>query len=135
MDTHQQKISHLKALYKLAHADKDFSKAEAVFIRNVAERLGVDLKDFDSLRVEKEQMDMELPDREYKIYALYHRLVMIIMVDNVVTEEEKKYCFNLGLQMGLHPNALAEVLDYIIKKGALVAMPSEIVAIFRKYSS
>jgi hypothetical protein len=132
LDTYQQKISHLKVLYHLACADNVYSRAEAVFIRNVANRLGVneaELETFDG-----SEPELELPDREYKVYALFHRLVIVIMVDNQVTEEEKHYCFNLGIKMGLHPNAISEIIDLVVD-GEIGAAPSEVMDVFRKYLS
>ena len=133
MDTFQQKLSHLKALYHLACIDNELSKEEATYIMNVAERLGVDpelLVDFDG-----SEPELHLPDKQYKHYAVFHRLVMVIMIDNVANEVEKKYCFDLGIKMGLHPNAVVEVIQYVVALGALNADPGEILAIFRKYLS
>jgi len=131
MDTYQQKLSHLKALYHLACVDNELSQEEATYIINVAERLGVDpeeLVDFDG-----SEPDLELPDKQYKLYAVFHRLVMVIMIDNIASEVEKKYCFDLGIKMGLHPNAVIEVIQYVVKLGPFNAIPGEILAIFRKY--
>ena len=132
MDTYQQKISHLKALYHLASADNVLSKVEGIYIRNVAERLGVDideLKNFDP-RIEP---TLELPDREYKVYALFHRLAIIIMIDNLIDEREKRYCFSMGIKMGLHPNAVGEIIDHVIVNGSMNTTPAEVMGIFRKY--
>ena len=133
MDTYQQKLSHLKALYHLACIDNVLGKEEATYIINVAERLGIDpeeLVDFDGT-----EPDLVLPDKQYKLYAVFHRLVMVIMIDNVANEMERKYCFDLGIKMGLHPNAVIEVITYVVAEGPLRADPSEILAIFRKYLS
>jgi DnaJ-domain-containing protein 1 len=132
LDTHQQKISHLKALYHLACADNVYSRAEAIFIRNVANRLGVDEKELENF--DGSEPELELPDREYKIYALFHRLAIIIMIDNEVREQEKQYCFNLGIKMGLHPNAITEVLT-LVEDGDVGTAPHEVMDIFRKYLS
>ena len=133
MDTYQQKLSHLKALYYIACSDNELSQEEATYIMNVAERLGVDpeeLVDFDG-----SEPDLDLPNRQYKLYAVFHRLVMVIMIDNIASEAEKKYCFDLGIKMGLHPNAVLEVINYVVKLGPSNAIPAEILAIFRKYLS
>jgi hypothetical protein len=76
---------------------------------------------------------LELPDREYKIYSLFHRLAIIIMIDNAINAKEKRYCFNLGIKMGLHPNAIGEIIDYVIQHGPINSFPKEIMDIFRKY--
>lgn len=132
MDNHQQKISHLEALYHLAAADGILSKVEGIYIKNVAERLGVsldDLMNFDP----KIEPTLELPDREYKIYALFHRLAIIIMIDNVIDEREKHYCFTMGIKMGLHPNAVGEIIDHVVARGSMNVTPAEVMDIFRKY--
>ncbi|MBA4053466.1 MAG: hypothetical protein C0490_02020, partial [Marivirga sp.] len=111
--------------------DEDISKIETVYIMNVAERLGVhsdELLDFNGI-----EPVLELPDREYKLYAIFHRLAILIMIDNSASEPEKHYCFNLGIKMGLHPNAVGEVIQHVIDKGPMNAMPSDIVSIFKKY--
>jgi hypothetical protein len=131
VDNHQQKISHLKVLYHLACADEILSEVEAVFIRNVATYLGVsddELSNFDTA-----EPTLELPDREYKIYALFHRLAIVVMIDNELNEKERHYCFNLGVKMGLHPNAVGEIIDYVSSKGTFDALPAEVMGIFKKY--
>ncbi|HEY5747794.1 MAG TPA: hypothetical protein VIU12_17090 [Chryseolinea sp.] len=130
MDNHQQKISHLKALYYLAAADDVLSKVEGIYIKNVAERLGVTLEELINFDP-KIEPTLELPDKEYKIYALFHRLA--IMIDNTIDEREKHYCFTMGIKMGLHPNAVGEIIDHIIAKGSMNVTPAEVMDIFRKY--
>jgi len=131
LNNHEQKISHLKALYHLACADKTFTKVEAIYIKNVAERLGIGLKELENF--DKEEPELDLPDREYKLYSLFHRLALIIMVDNEAKEIEKRYCFNLGIKMGLHPNAVGEIIEYASKHGSINTTPKEVISIFRKY--
>ena len=133
MDTYQQKLSHLKALYHLACIDNELSKEEATYIINVAKRLGVNtehLADFNG-----SEPKLHLPDKQYKLYAVFHRLVMVIMIDNLANDIEKQYCFELGIKMGLHPNAVIEVIQYVVSEGPLTATPAEILTIFRKYLS
>lgn len=113
--------------------DNELIREEATDIMKVAERLGIDaeeLAEFDG-----GEPELHLPDRQYKLYAVFHRLVMVIMIDNVANEVEKKYCFDLGIKMGLHPNAVIEVIQYVVKEGPFEAVPAEILAIFRKYLS
>jgi DnaJ-domain-containing protein 1 len=133
VDTYEQKISHLKALYHLACADNVFSKAEAIFIRNVAERLGIDPRELETF--DAREPDLDLPDTEFKTQVLFHRLAIIIMIDNEVTEREKQYCTNLGIRMGLHPNAISEIIEIISIRGTMNVMPNEIIGIFKKYAS
>jgi hypothetical protein len=132
VDSHQQKISHLKALYHLAAADDVLSKIEGIYIKNVAERLGVSLDELMNFNP-KIEPTLELPDKEYKIYALFHRLAIIIMIDNAIDEREKHYCFTMGIKMGLHPNAVGEIIEHVVARGSMNVMPAEVMGIFRKY--
>jgi hypothetical protein len=131
LDSHHQKISHLKSLYHLACADKELAKVETTYIRIVAEHLGIDPKELENF--DGSEPDLELPDKEYKLYSLFHRLAIIIMLDNTVNERERHYCFNLGIKMGLHPNAIKEIIDYVSVYGAMTSMPADVLKIFKKY--
>jgi len=131
VDTLKQKISHLQALFHLACADRELSQIEITYIRIVAEHLGVNveqLKGFDP-----SEPVLVLPDREYKIYGLFHRLAIIMMIDNQIDEKEKRYCFNLGVKMGLHPNAVSEIIEHAIVHGSAGTKPEDVMRIFKKY--
>jgi hypothetical protein len=133
MDSHEQKISHLRALYHLACADKVLTDVEGEYIKNVAERLGIPLEELSKL--DPYEPTLELPNREYKNYILFHRLALIVMIDNALSERERQYCFNLGIKMGLHPNAVGEIIDYIASQGTIESKSSEVMAIFKRYLS
>jgi hypothetical protein len=133
MDSYQQKVSHLRSLYYLAHADNVFSKAEAIYIKKVAEALGIDPAVLSTFEAKEPELD--LPDREYKVYALFHRLAIMLLIDNGINEREKRFCFNLGIKMGLHPNAVGEIIDFVIRNGSMNTTPGEVMKIFRRYLS
>jgi len=133
MDSQQQKISHLRALYHLACADEVLTDVEGEYIKNVAERLGIPLEELSKL--DPYEPTLELPNREYKNYILFHRLALIVMIDNTLSERERQYCFNLGIKMGLHPNAVGEIIDYIALQGTIDSKSSEVMAIFKRYLS
>jgi hypothetical protein len=133
LENHQQKISHLKALYHLASADKVLSKSETIYITTVANRLGVNLEELGE--VDGSEPELILPGREYMIYSLFHRLAIILMIDGSVHEDEKTYCFNLGIKMGLHPNAIGEIIEHVSVYGAAETSPKVVMDIFRKYLS
>jgi len=133
LDNHNQKISHLKALYHLACADNEITKAESIYIRIVAERLGVKQEELE--KFDASEPVLELPEKQYELYGLFHRLAIIIMIDNNIDENERRYCFNLGIKMGLHPNAIDEIIDHIQRHGTMASLPKDIIAIFKKYLS
>ncbi len=133
MDNYEQKISHLKALYYLANVNGEFTEAQAIFIKNVAKRIGLSSDELEKFDGKEPKLD--LPDKEYKIYALFHRLAIILMIGNKVDKIERNYCFQLGIRMGLHPNAVNEVIDYVVEHKTPATPPKEIINIFRKYQN
>ena len=71
LDSHNQKISLLRSLYYLANADNDLKEIELVYIKNATERLGVSLENLKNIG--PDEPELELPDKGYKIYGLFHR--------------------------------------------------------------
>jgi hypothetical protein len=106
-----------------------YTKVESTYIALVAKRLGIDVKKLEELDGSEPVLD--LPKREYKIYALFHRLAIVIMIDYSI--KEKRYCFNLGIKMGLHSNAVGEIIEHAIRHGAAHTLPKDVMGIFRKY--
>jgi hypothetical protein len=131
LETYDQKISHLKALYHLALADNTVTQAEAAYIRIVAERLGIDANELS--KFDGSEPELELPSNEMNLYSIFHRLALIIMIDGNAHDREKEYCMNLGIKMGLHPNAVSEIIEHVSKHGSMRTLPQDVMAIFKKY--
>ena len=112
-------------------ADNTISQAEAAYIRIVAERLGVDINELS--KFDGSEPELELPSSEINLYTIFHRLALIIMIDGAAHDREKEYCTNLGIKMGLHPNAVLEIIAHVEKHGSMRTLPQDVMAIFRKY--
>lgn len=126
-------ISNLKTPYLIACSDGVLSDLEKIYIKNVALHLGIDpeiLKDFDD-----DEPELVLPDKQYKLYSMFHRLVIIVMIDTEADANEKRYCFNLGIRMGLHPNVVGEILEHVVQHGSFKTNPADVIGIFKKYLS
>lgn len=133
MYTYQQKVNHLKMLYHAANSDGSYKKSEKIFIRRVAENLGIDIKELEN--IDFKDFDLILPEKEYLLYSLFHRLALVMLVDSEMNGSERHFCLDMGVRMGLHPQSVNEVLDHIISNGAFEASPSSIIEIFKKYSN
>ena len=131
MYTHEQKVSHLKALYYIANSDNVYSEIEATYIMNVAKHLGVNLDEEEHFQ--EDGIDLVLPKKEHQLYSLFHRLALIVILDDNIREVEKQYCRDLGIRMGLHPNAVNEVIEHVITEGIHDPAPERVLGIFRKY--
>ncbi len=132
MNKKEEKLSHLYQLYQLAIEDGVLSQIELAFIKNIAERLEIDLEEVEKYKPHPNKLI--LPDQEYKIIPLFHRLTLLMCIDTVATESEKDFCFQMGIRMGLHPQAVTETIGLIIEYGTSLT-PESITEVFNKFSN
>lgn len=133
MNNYKQKLSHLYELTKLVKEESIYSSIEHNYIKKVAERLEVDLDDLDNF--EPDELKLDLPRNEFMVIPLFHRLVILIGIDSIVLDEERNFCFELGVKMGLHPQAVNEVIDIVVNNGVFDLTPQKITSIFNKFSN
>ena len=129
---YQQKLSHINALVRLAKSDDVFSEIEVLFVNRIADRLGVRLEDLSAY--DQKDLKLHLPHTEDEVIPLFHRLVILIAIDRIITPEERDLCFHLGVKMGLNPQAVSDVIDLIQEKGNDVD-PSLIIEIFNRHNN
>ena len=129
--THQEKLSHLQDLIHLSKSDESIVKIEAVYIQKVAKKLGI--SDAEIAIIEFKGIDRALPKNEFQIIPLFHRLIILMMIDSKIHDDEIKFCSDLGIKMGLHPQAVGDIIE-LAKTGHFEYMdPDRISAIFKKY--
>lgn len=128
---HQEKLSHILDLIHLSKSDESIVKIEAVYIKKVAEKLGI--TDAEIAILEFKGTDRIFPKNEFQIIPLFHRLIILMMIDNKVHPDEIKFCVDLGIKMGLHPQAVSDIIE-LAKTGHFEYMdPDRISSIFKKY--
>lgn len=133
MDTYNQKLSHLYELIRLSDANSSRKDVESAFIQKVAEYLKVDLRDLANYSTRNHKID--LPDAEHKIIPLFHRLVLLIALEDDITHDQKSVCFDLGVKMGLHPQAVMEIIGIAEEEGVWDLHPNRVVEIFNRFSN
>jgi len=129
--TREEKLSHLVDLMALAKSDEEIYKIESVYIKKVAERLGVDeltLAQAETLGAEK-----AIPKSEAQIIPLFHRLLILMSIDRDVDHRELHFCKDLGIRMGLNPSAVNEIILLSSTGIPEYLDPDRINAIFKKY--
>ncbi len=133
LDTYNQKLSHIYELIRLSRIDSEINDIEKAFIKKVAEQLGVNLDDLSQYDKQKHRMD--LPDAEHKVIPLFHRLVLLMTLQADLIETRKSLCFDLGVKMGLHPQAVMEIISIAENEGVWDLDPKRITYIFNKFSN
>ena len=108
MNSHQEKLSILSEMIAVAKVDGTVKEPEYNFLSGVADHLGVDNQDFEALFNTK--TEHVVPKSEADRIVQFHRLVLLMNIDQVQTEKEIARLHNLGLGMGLRPTAIDQVL-------------------------
>jgi uncharacterized tellurite resistance protein B-like protein len=131
MSSYEEKLSILSEMISLARADKAVKDSEFEFLWGVADQLGVDREDFESL------FDSPVPNIIPKTLLSriiqFHRLVLLINVDRQQTFKEIDKLHNIGLRLGLPPSAIDQVLVLMHQYPDNIIPPETLIGIFKAH--
>lgn len=108
MNTHEEKLSILSELIAFARADDVVKVSEYNFLFEIASQLGIDKHTFDQLFQQKADKIILKPQSERIVQ--FHRLLLLMNVDQEQHESELRRLHTIGLRMGLPPSAIDQVL-------------------------
>ncbi|MEW7292699.1 TerB family tellurite resistance protein [Aquimarina sp. 2304DJ70-9] len=131
MYSKEEKLSLLSEMVQFAKADKQFKEQEYNFILAVASQLGVTKEEIDILV--KEEVDKKNLQPESQRILQFHRLVLLMNVDQEASLSEIHKIKEIGLQMGLRPEAIDVVLETMHDYPNKVIPPKELVSIFTRF--
>lgn len=132
---YQEKLSHLKDLINLSKIDGNESHMEMNFINAVSDRLGVKRTDLEKLKSGELKIKFSTPKSENLVIEQFHRVILLIGIDKLITRDEINFCFELGIKMGLNYQAITEVLRKVVVSPAHLMPKDELENIFRKFSN
>lgn len=131
MSSYEEKLSILSEMISLARVDQEIQSSEFDFLWGVAERLGVNRDDFETL--------FQYPARNIIPKTLgerilqFHRLVLLMNVDNRQSLKEVDKLHNVGLRMGLPPSAIDQVLALMHQYPDKIVPPDVLIGIFKAH--
>lgn len=96
-------------LIQLAQSDEDVREIEFNFLLAIANQLGIDVDEFKELF--DKYISFQPPKMEFHRILQFHRLVLLMNVDGESGLEEIAFIKDLGIRMGLNP----EATDYVFK--------------------
>lgn len=131
MSTYKEKLSILSEMIAFAKVDDVVKEAEYDFLLGVATQLGVETKAFDLLF--KKESEHLIPKTEAERILQFHRLVLLMNVDQVQEEIEITRLHNMGLAMGLPPTAIDQVLEVMHLYPNNVVPPEVLINIFKAH--
>lgn len=131
MYSKEEKLSLLSEMIRFAKSDKTIKEQEYNFILAVASQLGVTKEEIDAL-VENEADKKSLHPESQRILQ-FHRLVLLMNVDQEASPQEIQKIKEIGLEMGLRPEAVDMVLEEMHNYPNKVIPPKELISIFTRF--
>ena len=126
----KEKLSLLTELIKLAQCDQKVREQEYEFLLTIARSLDVGKDDFDALF--KEYIEFTPPESEFERILQFHRLVLLMNVDQETSDLEIEFIKNIGIRIGLSPLATNRVLAEMNNYPDKVIPPDKLIAIFKE---
>jgi uncharacterized tellurite resistance protein B-like protein len=128
-----EKISHLNDLIKLSRIDGRENLNEINFINSVADRLGISRKDLTEIRKKSNKVDFSPPDDMYQLMMQYHRLIVLMGIDRIISAEERDFCTKLGLKMKLKKEAINEIIEKAVDTPRHIISVDDIEKVFYRH--
>lgn len=131
MSSRAEKLSILSEMIAFARVNNKVSDPEYQFLLGVAEQLGVGKADFDALF--KTEAKKVIPKTQADRILQFHRLVLLMNVDQEQDDLEIRKLHNIGLGMGLPPSAIEQVLTVMHQYPDKVIPPEVLINIFKAH--
>lgn len=131
MSSYKEKLSILSEMIGFAKIDGAVKEPEYHFLLGVASHLGVDRESFEALF----ETDTEhiVPKSQADRILQFHRLVLLMNVDQVQEDIEITRLYKIGLGMGLRPTAIDRVLTVMHEYPDKVVPPNVLIDIFKTH--
>jgi uncharacterized tellurite resistance protein B-like protein len=127
----KEKLSLLTELIKLAKCDQELRKQEYSFLLTIAQSLDVSKEVFDQLF--EQNIKFTPPESEFDRILQFHRLVLLMNIDQETAESELAYMRNIGIRLGLNPIATSKVLDAMDDYPNKIVPPERLIEIFKEH--
>jgi uncharacterized tellurite resistance protein B-like protein len=131
MNSYQEKLSILADLISFAQSDDKIHDSEYQFLQTVAGQLGVHEADFEDLFSKTTQKFV--PKNEADRILQFHRLILLMNVDQEQKLSEMAEIRTMGLMMGLPPTAIDQVLVVMHQYPHKIVPPEVLIDIFKTY--
>jgi len=130
---YEEKISHLNDLIKLSRIDGRENLNEINFINSVADRLGISRADLKEIRNKSNKVSFSPPEDMYQTMMQYHRLIVLMGIDRIISKEEKDFCTKLGLKMKLKKEAIYEIIEKAVDTPRHIISVDDIEQVFFRH--
>jgi len=126
----KEKLSLLTELIKLARCDHKVREQEYKFLQTLARSLNISKEDFDPLF--DKYIEFTPPESEFERILQFHRLVLLMNVDDETSDSEVEFLKDIGIRIGLNPMATNQVLAEMNNYPNKVIPPDRLIEIFKE---
>lgn len=124
-----EKLSLLSEMIAFAQSDDQIKSIEYKFLYSIAKQLDISKDDFDYL-FDHPVTYIHLKSHSERIVQ-FHRLVLLMNLDNEITRKELIKLHNFGLRMGLGHESINRVLDLMDSFPNKIVPPDFLIDIFK----
>lgn len=124
-----EKLSLLSEMIAFAQSEENIKSIEYNFLLGVAKQLDISREDFDYL-IEHPVNYVHLNSHSERIVQ-FHRLVLLMNVDNENTSKDIIKLYNFGLRMGLNHESISKVLYLMESFPNKIVPPDVLIDIFK----
>ncbi len=124
-----EKLSLLSEMIAFAKTDEAIKAIEYNFLLGVAQQLDISREDFDYL-INNPVSYVHLNSHSERIVQ-FHRLVLLMNIDNERTREEVIRLYNFGLRMGLNHESITKVLYLMESFPNNIVPPDVLIDVFK----
>jgi hypothetical protein len=124
-----EKLSLLSEMIAFARIDNSLKEIEYNFLRGVAKQLEITREDFNYL-LDNPVTHIHLKSHSERIVQ-FHRLVLLMHLDEDIAEKDLIRLHNFGLRMGLGHEAINKVLDLMESFPYKIIPPDFLIDIFK----
>ena len=124
-----EKLSLLSEMIAFAQKDENIKSIEYKFLASIAKQLDISKEDFDYL-FEHPVTHVHLKSHSERIVQ-FHRLVLLMNLDNHISSKELVKLHNFGLRMGLSHESINRVLDLMESFPNKIVPPDFLIDIFK----
>lgn len=129
MINREEKLSLLSEMIAFARMDKNLKEIEYNFLLGVAKQLDITREDFEYL-LENPATHVHLKSHSERIVQ-FHRLVLLMNMNNDYSDKEIRKLHNFGLRMGLSHEAINRVLELMESFPNKIIPPDFLIDIFK----
>ncbi|NJB37508.1 MULTISPECIES: TerB family tellurite resistance protein [Flavobacteriaceae] len=131
MRSKEEKLSILSELIAFAKVDQEIKVEEYDFLLSVAHLLEVKKATLDSLI--KKERKVILAKRQADRIIQFHRLLLLMNIDDEQHSKEVSKLYNIGLKMGLPPSVIGQVLEIMHHYPNKMVPPKVLIDLFRAH--